>query len=77
MKKYLCRILLLAMLLGLTACGGENEAPKSSTPGETQAATPLLRAGYASVNITPSDSVPMNEGGVGSDGLSQGLLDYL
>ena len=80
MKKVISLLLAALMLLSLCACG--SSAPSGTTgAAETTAAplgdVPLLQAGYAQVDITPKESVPMNEGGEGSKGMSAGILDYL
>ena len=75
MKKILSLMLVLVMLM-LCAC--DSSPGSAATPGSTAASgnVPLLRAGYAQVNITPKEPVPINEGG-DANGLSAGILDYL
>lgn len=81
MKKFLSLLLISTLTAGLTACGStppvQTSPSATSTASTPQEATPLLRAGYAQVDITPKDPVPMNVGGTGKDGLSEGVLDYL
>lgn len=73
MKKLFTTAISLLLGCSMTACGPAS-APAST---ETTSAPPLLRAGYAQVDITPKESVPMNVGGEGKDGMSLGVLDYL
>lgn len=88
MKKILVYMLAAALLLALCACGGTGGAaaetakatPVTTAGGAAQPAEPegaTLMMGYGKVDITPEESVPMNEGGQGSDGMSGGILDYL
>ena len=73
MKKLFTTAISLLLGCSMTACGPAS-APAST---ETTSAPPLLRAVYAQVDITPKESVPMNVGGEGKDGMSLGVLDYL
>ena len=81
MKKFLSLLLISALTMGLAACGGTAPTATTTTalPAETTApaVSCLLKAGYAQVDITPKESVPMNVGGTGKDGMSEGVLDYL
>ena len=77
MKKIFSLMLAMVMPV-LAACGAGTPDAQSSTTaaGTTAGEAPLLRVGYAQVNITPKDPVPMNEGG-DEKGMSAGILDYL
>ena len=77
MKKLIAFLMATVMLLGLCAC-----ASGGSTGGAagTEAATPTagFMAGYAKVDVTPSDTgVPMNGYASSSERLSTGLLSYI
>ena len=52
MKKVLCLILAVAMLMGLTACGQPQE--------EAAPAAPSLSVGYSAVDISPTESLPLD-----------------
>lgn len=68
MKKLLC--ILLALLL-LTACAsGAGEAEQKKTGG-------TFMAGYAKVNITPEDPMPLGGYGNSEKRISTGFTDYI
>ena len=71
MKKLLCVVLCLAML-ALLGCGS---AESSATNGKT--APGCFMAGYAKVNITPEDSVPLGGYGNSLNRMSTGFIDYI
>lgn len=78
MKKIVSLMNVLVMLM-LPACAagtpdarGNTAAAGINTPEEV----PLLKVGYAQVDITPKEPVPMNEGG-DENGMSTGILDNL
>ena len=73
MKKWISLLTALALPLSFCACG----AAEGSSAATVSAPPALLQAGYAQANITPTDSVPMNEGGEGKDHMSLGVLDHL
>ena len=80
MKKPLSLFLCAVLLLSLCACG--SSAPSGTTGAvETTAAplgdVPLLQAGYAIADITPTESVPLRGSGNTSMRMSTGLLDRL
>lgn len=74
MKRLICTLLCMVMILSLVACGGSTEESSATTeqtlPPETTAALDVLhsgegfRVGYARVDITPKKSVPL--GGFGN-----------
>ena len=71
MKKIICVVLSIMMLLGLCACGG------SQGGQETQpAAAAGLQVGFGRTNITPGFSVAL-QGGNYKNRMSQGVLDTL
>lgn len=70
MKKQLCHLLLLAMLLGLTACGSKPPVPESQ-------AQVTLSVGYGRVNITPKKTVFMTGYGDDITRRSEGVLEEL
>ena len=71
MKKIASIILVLAMVLGLCACGGTGEGS-----GDT-AAVEGLQVGYAREKIMPETEVPLGGYGNGVNRISTGYLDYL
>ncbi len=78
MKKILCTVLVFALVLGLAACGSgdaKSAGGSSATKAPEEAAT--LQVGYAKVNITPEESVPLRGYGNTEKRMSQGLLDYI
>ena len=70
MKKLICLALCLAML-ALLGCGN---AADGATEG---AASGSFMAGYAKVNITPEDSVPLGGYGNSLNRMSTGFMDYI
>lgn len=71
MKKQLSIILILALVLGLCACGGENGPAGGSKAPEG------LQVGYARKEIMPQDSVPLAGYGDSSERMSGTYVDYL
>lgn len=71
MKKLICLMLAVFMVLSMVACGGSKEA-------EPQAATPSLRVGIGRVDITPAatDGVLLSGGG-DPNRHANNVLDYL
>lgn len=53
MKKLFCILLAIALLLSVTACG---EKPAE----DTTPAVPSLSVGYAAVDISPTESLPLD-----------------
>lgn len=90
MKKCISVLLLIAMVLGLCACGGGDKEQSETTPGTT-AANPTTPAavsaveklntvsefsvGYARIDITPQTSVPL--AGSTTARISKNILDNL
>lgn len=73
MKKWIAMLLTLALALSMAACAGG-----SGTAATTEAANKPaegLQIGYAKINITPEETVPLS--GSASRGESSGMLDYL
>lgn len=71
MKRFICVILLLAITLGLCACGGTGNTGEETTPAEG------LKIGYARESILPEGPVNMSGGGNQAHRLSTGYLDIL
>ena len=73
MKRILSVILASVLLLSLCACGG------GSTAGETTgAAADVFKAGFASVNVTPSQyGIPMDGHGNANTRLSTSVSSYI
>ena len=73
MKRILSVILASVLLLSLCACGG------GSTAGETTgAAADVFKAGFASVNVTPSQyGIPMDGHGNANERLSTSITSYI
>lgn len=69
MKKWLSVILLLAITLGLCACGGEGSGETAPAEG--------LKIGYARESILPEGQVNMSGGGNQAQRVSTGYLDIL
>jgi len=74
MKKLLCLILSVLMVLSLCACGSSESAAGES--GETKAAGAFM-AGFGKANITPEGSVPLGGYGKELERMSKGVLSYL
>ena len=72
MKRILSVILASVLLLSLCACGG------GSSAGETTGAADTFKAGFASVNVTPSQyGIPMDGHGNANQRLSTSITSYL
>ena len=79
MKKFLSICLILTMLLVLTAC--DTNTPPATEPaaqveGHTLQPGQLL-AGYAKVDITPEDPVPLAGFGNSNQRISSGFIEYI
>ena len=74
MKKLISALLIVAITLGLCACGAS--APAATTAAPTEAISGL-QVGYAKANITPEYSVPLAGYGNTSTRMSKGMLDYI
>ena len=72
MKKVICLILAMLMLLGMAACGAEGGAAET-----TAAASGGFRVGYGKENITPDGQVGMGGYGRSDQRLSTGVISYL
>ncbi len=72
MKIIFSLMMALALTLSLCACGAAEDS--SSEPTATAAPASTLQAGYARIDITPSDSVPITADG---EVMNTGFLDYL
>ena len=81
MKKILCLLLAVVMLLSLCACGGsgnkENNGEEAGNEATGEAAKEQLQLGYGKVNITPSYSVGLASSGDEKNRRSTGLISYL
>ena len=73
MKKIIACFLAICMLLCVCACSSENaETTQQTEP--TQAKPQELKAGYARVDVTPDESVPLTGYGNSSQRMSKGVL---
>lgn len=72
MKKLMCVMLALCLLLGLCACGGGEEADQT-----TGSDGGVFMAGFGKADFTPNDSVPMGGYGNSKERMSTGILSYL
>ena len=75
MKKLFCIALSILMLLGLAACGGSESAAGSKET--TKAPASGFQVGYARVDVTPTESVPMGGYGNSLERMSTGMNSYL
>ena len=71
MKKLICLLLSVVMVLGLCACGGGSETPKGDEPKAT-----TMQVGFGKSNMMPETVVTI-AGGEDPNRLSTGYLDYL
>jgi hypothetical protein len=76
MKKLICILLSVLMLLSLCACGA---AEGGAAGGEATAAASggQMQVGYGKVNITPDMSLPLSGYGNTEKRMSDGFMDYL
>ena len=75
MKKILSLLLAAVMLASLCACGGAADTGAGETTG---AAANTFKAGYASVNVTPSQyGIPMDGHGNANSRLSTSVSSYI
>lgn len=74
MKKTICLILSVLMLLGITACGGSNS--DRNTTAATESGGEFM-VGYSKVSITPDYSVPLRGYGNPLERMSTGFTDYI
>ena len=72
MKKFVTLLLVLAMVLGLCACGGSGAAEQTDAP-----AAEGLQVGYAKVNITPGYSVSLRGYSDDETRKSEGFIEYI
>ena len=73
MKKIAALILVAVMVLGLCACG-QNEQSVETTAA---ASATGIQVGYSTMDITPKYSVPLGGYGNSSFRMSDGFLDYI
>ena len=74
MKKIMCLLLSIIMLLSLVACAGGSAG---SEAGATTEAKGVFMAGFGKTDITPKDPVPMASYGDSKDRISTGMYSYL
>lgn len=72
MKKLICALLCLCLLLTLAACGSSDAAATTAAAGDTR-----FRVGYARENITPDHPVGLTGYGNTSDRQHTEVLDYI
>ena len=83
MKKLLSVLLALVMVLSMTACGASEEAPAQTTAaapadqGDTPAGDDGFRVGFARIDITPTESLPLGSYGNSSERMSTGYFTYM
>ena len=78
MKKRLCLLLAIVMMLGLCACGKSGMAEPATTAATLAPTLEAgLQVGFGRENITPKASVPLSGYGDATSRLSQGFIDYL
>ena len=73
MKKLICTVLSVLMLLSLCACG----ASEGGAAETTAAASSQFLVGYGKTNITPDVSLPLAGFGNTATRMSDGFTDYL
>ncbi len=77
MKRIIYSFLAAVLILGLVACGS-GAAPAKSTQGTgSPAQSQGFQAGFAAVNVTPQESVPMDGYSSSAERMSTGFLSYL
>ena len=83
MKKLLCILLALVMVISMAACGGAS-APAATTVANTatEGTAPAVaddgfRVGFARIDVTPKESVPLGSYGNSSERMSTGYFTYL
>lgn len=74
MRKILSFVLSMALVLSLCACGASGGA-EQSVASTTEPSAEGLMVGFAKVNITPEETVPLS--GSASRGVSNGMLEYI
>ena len=86
MKKLLCVLLALVMVLSTTACGNTEDTSAQATTGAqssqndgTAAAAKDdgFRVGFARIDVTPKESVPLGSYGNSSERMSTGFFTYM
>ena len=86
MKKLLCVLLALVMVLSTTACGNTKDTSAQATTGAqsgqndgTAAAAndDGFRVGFARIDVTPKESVPLGSYGNSSERMSTGFFTYM
>ena len=76
MKKLICLILALMMVLGLCACAGSGSS-EGETQGQEGGAAAGLQVGFAKINITPDYSVGLGGYSDAETRRSEGFIDYI
>ncbi len=79
MKKLIALLLLLALALSLCACDKDGDN-NSSAGGETSVDALIkgkFSAGFGKVDITPTESVPLDSYGDARERMSDGLFSYM
>ena len=77
MKKLICMLLALMLVLSLCACGGEEKTGATGEGDKAAQTAGQLRVGYGKADVTPQSPVPMGGYGRSSARISQGFLSYL
>ena len=82
MKRLICMLLLVCLLLSLCACGSSEKEPEGTktaaqTPADGNSTDGQFLVGYGKVNITPEYSVPLRGYGNTSKRMSTGFVDYI
>ena len=76
MKKLICLILALMMVLGLCACAGSGSS-EGETQGQEGGTAAGLQVGFAKINITPDYSVGLGGYSDAETRRSEGFIDYI
>ena len=76
MKKLICLILALMMVLGLCACTGSGNS-EGETQGQEGGQAAGLNVGFAKINITPDYSVGLGGYSDAETRRSEGFIDYI
>ena len=82
MKRLICMLLLVCLLLSLCACGSSEKEPEGTktaaqTPADGNSTDGQFLVGYGKVNITPEYSVPLRGYGDTHKRMSTGFVDYI
>ncbi len=77
MKRTLCAALALALLCALLGCSGAGPAATGGQATDAPQEAKGLQVGFAEVNVTPKESVPMDGYSSSAERMSTGFTSYL